>query len=104
VLLRRGQAAVEAIAAAPDDGSRRVAAAFQQLVVIRELMEAAAGGQWEAVLQVGRAWQAVGSACVRVRARVCARACSPECAWRNGSGSLACVGTPHQTRPRAHTL
>jgi hypothetical protein len=52
VLLSRGQAAVEAIAAAPDPTSRRDAEAFQQLQLIRQMVELAGQGQWDKVLQV----------------------------------------------------
>jgi hypothetical protein len=52
VLLSRGQAAVEAIAAAPDPTSRRDAEAFQQLQLIRQMVELAGQGQWDRVLQV----------------------------------------------------
>uniref|UniRef100_A0A383W7X6 Nuclear pore protein n=1 Tax=Tetradesmus obliquus TaxID=3088 RepID=A0A383W7X6_TETOB len=51
VLLSRGQAAVEAIAAAPDPTSRRDAEAFQQLQLIRQMVELAGQGQWDKVLQ-----------------------------------------------------
>ncbi len=43
-LISRGQAAVEAINRAPDDASRRDAEAFNQLLLIRQLMEASANG------------------------------------------------------------
>ncbi|WIA40390.1 hypothetical protein OEZ86_013750 [Tetradesmus obliquus] len=52
VLLSRGQAAVEAIAAAPDPTSRRDAEAFQQLQLIRQMVELAGQGQWDKVLQL----------------------------------------------------
>jgi hypothetical protein len=52
VLLSRGQAAVEAIAAAPDATSRRDADAFDQLQIIRRMMEKAKQQQWDGVLQV----------------------------------------------------
>jgi hypothetical protein len=58
VLLSRGQAAVEAIAAAPDPTSRRDAEAFQQLQLIRQMVELAGQGQWDKVLQVRRAFAA----------------------------------------------
>jgi len=52
VLLSRGQAAVEAIAAAPDATSRRDADAFDQLQIIRRMMEKAKQQHWDGVLQV----------------------------------------------------
>lgn len=54
VLLSRGQAAVEAIAASPDASSRRDADAFAQLCLIRQMLEAAGAQQWDRVLQVRR--------------------------------------------------
>eukprot|EP00879_Flechtneria_rotunda_P017063 GHRR01017870.1.p1 GENE.GHRR01017870.1~~GHRR01017870.1.p1 ORF type:complete len:730 (+),score=267.93 GHRR01017870.1:831-3020(+) len=52
VLISRGQAAVEAISAAPDAASRRDADAFKQLQLIRQLLELAGKRQWDRVLQV----------------------------------------------------
>lgn len=55
VLLSRGQAAVEMIAAAPDPTSRKDADAFQQLQLVRQVVELAGQRQWDKVLQV-RHW------------------------------------------------
>lgn len=51
-LLSRGQAAAETIASAPDAGSRREAGAFQQLQLVRELLELTGNGAWDRALQV----------------------------------------------------
>lgn len=54
-LLSRGQAAVEAIASgASDANSRKDADAFQQLQLIRQMMELAGQSQWDKLLQVRR--------------------------------------------------
>lgn len=54
-LLSRGQAAVEAIgSAAPDANSRKDADAFQQLQLIRQMVQLAGQQQWDRVLQVNR--------------------------------------------------
>eukprot|EP00882_Tetradesmus_deserticola_P026811 GHRQ01029610.1.p1 GENE.GHRQ01029610.1~~GHRQ01029610.1.p1 ORF type:complete len:333 (+),score=103.79 GHRQ01029610.1:198-1196(+) len=69
VLLSRGQAAAEAIAAAPDPTSRRDAEAFQQLQLIRQMVELAGQGQWEKVLQASNKLSFVPSE--RARIEVC---------------------------------
>lgn len=71
VLLSRGKAAVEAIAAAPDATSRRDADAFAQLQIIRQMMEKAKQQHWEEVLQVGerRKWLNLRDLAVRSRRR-----------------------------------
>jgi hypothetical protein len=52
-LLTRGQAAVEAIQQAPSQAGTAAADAFQELQVVRELLELASTKQYERVLQVG---------------------------------------------------
>jgi hypothetical protein len=52
-LLTRGQAAVEAIQEAPSQAGTAAADAFQELQVVRELLELASTKQYERVLQVG---------------------------------------------------
>lgn len=52
-LVSRGQAAVEAIASgAADPSSRKDADAFQQLQLIRQMMEFAGQRHWDRLLQV----------------------------------------------------
>lgn len=51
-LLARGQAAVEAIQQAPSTAAMQAADAFQELQVIRELLEAAHNKQYDRALQV----------------------------------------------------
>jgi hypothetical protein len=51
-LLARGQAAVEAIQQAPSAAATQAADAFQELQVIRELLEAATNKQYDRALQV----------------------------------------------------
>jgi len=52
-LLTRGQAAVDDIQRAPSAAGTAAADAFQQLQVIRELLELASSKQYDRVLQVG---------------------------------------------------
>lgn len=51
-LLARGQAAVEAIQQAPSAAATQAADAFQELQVIRQLLEAASSRQYDRALQV----------------------------------------------------
>lgn len=54
-LLTRGQAAVEAIQQAPSQAGTAAADAFQELQVIRELLELSSSRQFDRVLQVRQA-------------------------------------------------
>lgn len=71
-LLTRGQAAVEDILRAPSAASNAAADAFQQLQVIRELLELASSKQHDRVLQVSSAgtcaeWVGGWEVCVQSR-------------------------------------